>query len=103
LDEFSGSLFYEGFDRVLIGKKVSAENGVFGVQVQIVEFAQYRSGASLGGDCVAPHRVDFRDNRDRQLLRCFGCSDSRAQTRTAAANDNNVMSKHFELYYVRIQ
>ena len=63
----------------------------------------YRGGAALRRHCVAPHGVDFGNHRDGQLLRSFGCRDSRPKSSTAATNDYNIMSKHFELYYMLIR
>jgi hypothetical protein len=47
---------------------------------------------------VTSHRINFGDQRDRQLVRQLRRRYRRAQTRAAAANDNYVMRIHLEFY-----
>ncbi len=64
LNRFAGSFFDEKFYRVLVCKKVASLDRVIGVGVKAVVFAGNRGHSSLGGDGVAAHRVDFRDDGD---------------------------------------
>src|SRR5262245_10886928 len=99
LDEFSRSFLHKSFNGVLIGYKVGSKNSVLRVKVEAIILAKHRRGSSLGGNRVASHGINFGNQSDRQFARHFRRRNRCAQTSATAANNNNVMSKHFGLYY----
>ena len=57
----------ERLDGVLVAQPVAAGDRVVGVLVEAVVGRDRAGGAALGGDRVAPHRVDLRDDRELSL------------------------------------
>ena len=62
LDDFVNGFFDKGFNHVLIRQEVAAFDGVVGVQVKAVVFAQCCCRAPFGRDRVASHGIDFGDH-----------------------------------------
>src|SRR6266852_7963471 len=74
LVRFTGGLFYEKLDRVLVGEKVASLYRVISMRVKAVVFACDRGHSPFRRDGVAAHRVDFRDDCNIELGRKIdGC------------------------------
>src|SRR5262245_58803713 len=65
LNQFSGGFFDESLHRILVGQEVSTEDGVLSMEIEAVVLAQDSSRAAFGRHRVAPHRINFRDDRYR--------------------------------------
>src|SRR2546427_54707 len=81
----------EELDRVLVGEEVRSFDRVEGVQLEGIVVPQDRGGPTLRGHRVAPHRVDFRHDRDRQIRVRLRRRDRRAQPRRAPTDDHDVV------------
>src|SRR3989442_1046250 len=81
----------EELDRVLVGEEVRSFDRVEGVQLEGVVVPQDRRGDAFRGHGVAPHRVDFRHDRDRQVRVRLRRRDRRAQPRRAPADDHDIV------------
>jgi hypothetical protein len=82
----------EVLDHVLVAEEVRPLHGVVGVHLEAVVGARDRGGAALGGDRVAPHRVDLRDERDARLGVLLGGGDGGAQSRGASTDDDEIVA-----------
>src|SRR3989475_4001947 len=85
----------EELDRVLVGEEVGSLDRVERVQLQRIVVPEDRRGPSLGGHRVAPHRVDFRHDGDREVGVRLGRRDRRAQSGRAPADDDDVVRGPF--------
>jgi hypothetical protein len=93
--QFLRRLVDEKLDRVLITQPVAAGHGVVEMILETVVVLDDASGATLGGDGVAAHRVDLGDQGDTQVRIRLRNGDGGAQSRTSGPDDNNIRSDRF--------
>ena len=94
LDHFFGAVRDEIIDNVLVAQPVAARDGVVEMILEGVVRPHHAGGATLGGDGMAAHRVDFRDQRDLESGVDFGCGDRGPQARAAGADDGDIDLNH---------
>src|SRR5262249_39557687 len=89
----------------LITQPVSARNRVVGMLVERVAGLDDTRSASLGGNRMAPHRVNLRNHRYIEFWIEFGDSYRGSEARTATSDQENVVvryvhNKHRNLWAV---
>jgi hypothetical protein len=88
------AVFDEILHRVLVAQPVAARDRVVKMIIKRVVAANHACRATLGRHGVAAHRHHLRYQRHRQLRVSLADRDGRAQSRTAAADHNNVRPDH---------
>ena len=91
LDHFGGRLVDESFDHVLVAQPIGPGDRVIGMLVQAVIGFNNRGSATLRGDRVAAHRVNFRNNGNAKLRVRLAQLNRGPQSRSPAADDQNIM------------
>src|SRR5688500_17076965 len=81
----------ERFDGVLIGHPVAAGDGVVGVLVEAVVLTSHTGRTAFGGDGVAAHGVDLRDDGDPESWVGLGDGDGGAQSSATTAHHEDVV------------
>src|SRR6266545_2866281 len=94
-DDLLRTLRDEELDSVLVREEVGAFDRVRRVELEGVVVPHHRGGPALRRDGVAPHRVDLRDEGNRDLGVLFGRSDRRPQARGATADHHDVVGGPF--------
>jgi hypothetical protein len=94
--ELLRSLLDEVLDDVLVAQEVGALHRVEAMHLQVVVCTGDCGGPALGGDRVAPHRVDLRHHRDGGFGVCLDGGDCGAQACGTAADDDDVVPDDFE-------
>ena len=56
--------FHEGFDGILIAHPIAAGNSIISMMIEAIVRLDDSRRAAFRGYRVAPHRINFRDNRD---------------------------------------
>ena len=90
LHELARSLVDEQLDRVLIAQPVAARDGVVEMVVEAVVVLDHPGSAAFGGDRVAAHRVDLREQRDPQRRIRLDRRDRSAHAGAASADNDDV-------------
>src|SRR6266540_3990024 len=94
-DDLLRTLRDEELDSVLVREEVGAFDRVRRVELKGVVVPHHRGGPALRRDGVAPHRVDLRDEGNRDLGVLFGRGDRRPQARGATADHHDVVGGPF--------
>src|SRR5262249_1671440 len=89
-----GSFLDESLDGILITQPVSARNRVVGMLVERVAGLDDTRSASLGGNRMAPHRVNLRNHRYIEFGIEFGDSYRGSEARTATSDQENVVVRY---------
>ena len=80
----------EVLDHILLAEPVAAGHGVVEMVVQAVLGQRHRGRAALRRHRMAAHRIDLRDQRNRERGIRLGGGDRRAQSRAARANNQDI-------------
>ncbi len=81
-------------DGVLLAKPIAAANRVVEMVLQAVVRLHHAGGSAFGGNGVAAHRIDLRDQRHGQRWIGFRHGNGRSQSRAPRANDRDVRLEH---------
>ena len=93
LDDLQGGLANKGFHHHLVGDEVRAFDGVEGVGLEAVLGVEHGRRAAFGGNAVAAHGIDLRDQADRQTGAQLSRRDRRPQAGKSASYDQDVVGR----------
>ena len=93
LQKFLWGFFDEGFHGVLIAQPIAARNRVIGMLIEAVIGLDHARGATLGGNRVAAHGINFGNDGNAELGIDFSCGDSGPQSCTPAAYKKDIVCR----------
>jgi hypothetical protein len=62
------------------------------MEIETVVGLRHRGGSAFGGNGVAAHRINFRDQRNSQGGICFSGGNGSAESSSASADDDQIGS-----------